>query len=72
MPFFTTVFTAVQSFILMAAQSGSVLAGVVTTEMMNGVFDEVVGVLPIAMPVMVQFIALRKGISFVSGILHSA
>lgn len=52
--------------------TSSVLAGVVTEEMMNGVFDEVVGVLPIAMPVMVQFIALRKGISFVSGILHSA
>lgn len=72
MPLFSTVLTAVQSFILMTAQTGSVLAGVVTQEMMNGVFDEVVGVLPIAMPVMVQFIALRKGISFVSGILHSA
>lgn len=69
MPLVATIALAVNRAVM---YTSSVLAGVVTEEMMNGVFDEVVGVLPIAMPVMVQFIALRKGISFVSGILHSA
>lgn len=48
------------------------LAKVVTAEMLGGVLDEVVGVLPICIPVLITFIALRKGISFVQSILHSA
>lgn len=52
--------------------TGSVLAGVVTSAMLNGVLSEVVGVLPVCFPVMVSFIALRKGISFVGSILRSA
>lgn len=52
--------------------TGSVLAGVVTPAMLNGVLSEVVGVLPVCFPVMVSFIALRKGISFVGSILRSA
>ncbi len=58
--------------ILLSADSGSVLAGVVTSAMLNGVLNEVVGVLPVCFPVMVSFIALRKGISFVGSILRSA
>lgn len=52
--------------------NGSVLADVVTSAMLNGVLSEVVGVLPVCFPVMVSFIALRKGISFVGSILRSA
>lgn len=52
--------------------NGSVLADVVTAAMLNGVLSEVVGVLPVCFPVMVSFIALRKGISFVGSILRSA
>lgn len=48
------------------------LKTVVTAEMLGGVLDEVVGVLPIALPVLITFIALRKGISFIQSILHSA
>ena len=48
------------------------LADVVTSAMINGVLDEVVGVLPVCVPVMVTFIGLRKGISFVGSILRSA
>lgn len=48
------------------------LSGIVTAEMMGGVLDEIVGLLPVVIPVMVSFIALRKGISFLQGILHSA
>jgi hypothetical protein len=45
---------------------------VVKAEMLEGVLNEVVGLLPICIPVMISFIALRKGISFISSILHSA
>lgn len=48
------------------------LSTVVTSNMMNGVLDQIVGLLPVVMPVLVGFIGLRKGISFVRDILHSA
>lgn len=48
------------------------LSEVVTAEMLGGVLGEVVGLLPVCIPVMISFIALRKGISFISSILHSA
>lgn len=48
------------------------LKTVVTAEMLSGVLDEIVGLLPIIIPVMIGFIALRKGIAFVQSILHSA
>ncbi len=52
--------------------NGLTLDTVVTGEMLAGVLDEVVGLLPVCIPVMISFIALRKGISFVRGILKSA
>ena len=48
------------------------LATIVTADMMNGVLDEIVGMLPVIIPVMVGFIGLRKGISFLQSALHSA
>ena len=39
---------------------------------LDGVLDEIVGLLPVVIPVMVSFIALRKGIGFLRNILHSA
>lgn len=48
------------------------LATIVTSEMVSGVFDQILGLLPVIMPVMVGFIGLRKGISFLQGVLHSA
>lgn len=50
----------------------TVLPSIVTADVCQGVLDEVVGLLPTLIPVMISFIALRKGISFVSSILHSA
>ncbi len=55
-----------------AGTSGTVLSGVVTSAMMNGVLDEVIGLLPVTVPVMISFIGLRKGISFIGSVLHSA
>ena len=48
------------------------LSTIVTPEMVSGVFDQILGLLPVIMPVMVGFIGLRKGISFLQGVLHSA
>ena len=54
----------------LTAASG--LAGVVTAEMLSGVLDEIIALLPVVIPVMIGFIGLRKGISFLQGVLHSA
>lgn len=48
------------------------LSNIVTAEMCSGVLTELTGLLPILIPVMISFIAIRKGIAFVSSILHSA
>lgn len=53
-------------------QTATTLSTVVTAEMMSGVFDQIVALLPVCIPVMVSFIALRKGIGFVKSVLHSA
>ncbi len=60
--------------ILLAEGAAAVtsLSTVVTSDMLGGVLDEVVALLPVCIPVMIGFIALRKGISFVQSILHSA
>ena len=48
------------------------LSGIVTTQMMSGVLDEILGLLPVVIPVMIGFIGLRKGLSFLQSVLHSA
>ena len=48
------------------------LSGIVTTQMMSGVLDEILGLLPVVIPVMIGFIGLRKGISFLQSVLHSS
>lgn len=50
----------------------SVLGKVITEEMLGGVLNEILGILPVCIPVMITFIALRKGIAFIQSILHSA
>lgn len=48
------------------------LSAIVTADMLGGVLDQVVSLLPVVIPVMIGFIGLRKGISFLQGMLHSA
>ena len=48
------------------------LGTVITADMCNGVLNEVLAMIPIIFPTMITFIGVRKGISFVQGILHSA
>ncbi len=45
---------------------------IITGELLTGVLDEIIGLLPVIIPVMISFIALRKGIAFIQSILHSA
>lgn len=56
----------------LSATASSGLANIVTAEMMQGVLSEITGLLPVVVPVMVGFIGLRKGISFLQSVLHSA
>lgn len=59
--------------ILAAVDStSSALQSAVSSANISGVLDEVVGLLPTVFPVMIGFIAVRKGISFVIGMLRSA
>jgi hypothetical protein len=48
------------------------LSKIVTADMLKGVLDQITGLLPVVMPVVVGFVGLRKGIAFVQSILHSA
>ena len=51
---------------------GPVLDKTITGSMVQGVLNEVVAVVPTVIPVAISFIAIRKGISFVLGLLRSA
>lgn len=48
------------------------LSKIVTADMLKGVLNEITGLLPTVIPVMITFIAIRKGIAFVQHVLHSA
>ncbi|WP_313165828.1 hypothetical protein [Sedimentibacter sp.] len=48
------------------------LSDIVTGTMLSGVLNEIVGLLPVVLPVMIGFIALRKGIGFIQSVLKSA
>lgn len=54
------------------AEAGSQLSTVVTSDMVSGVLQEVISLLPVIIPAMIGFIAIRKGVSFVLGMLRSA
>lgn len=57
---------------MLAIKMATVLDTVITNSMVSGVLDEVVAVIPVVVPVGISFIAIRKGISFVMGMLRSA
>lgn len=48
------------------------LENVVTQTMLQGVLDEVISLLPVVIPVAITFMALRKGLGFLFGVLRSA
>lgn len=52
--------------------AGTVLNEALGGGVLTGVLDEVVGILPTVLPVSITFLGIRKGISFVIGMLRSA
>lgn len=58
--------------VLQPINAATVLDKTITSEMVSGVLNEVVAVIPTIIPVAITFIAIRKGISFVLGMLRSA
>lgn len=48
------------------------LSTIVTSDMLKGVLNEITGILPIVIPTLISFIAIRKGISFLIGTLQGA
>ena len=53
-------------------EAASALYSAVSSANIGGVLDEVIGLLPTVLPVMIGFLAIRKGIAFVLGMLRSA
>lgn len=53
-------------------EASTVLDKTITGAMVQGVLNEVVAIIPTIIPVAISFIAIRKGISFVLGMLRSA
>lgn len=50
----------------------TILDTVITGTMLQGVLNEIIGLLPTVLPVVITFLGIRKGISFVIGMLRSA
>lgn len=48
------------------------LADIVTSAMLQGVLNEITSLLPVIIPALISFIAIRKGISFLIGTLRGA
>lgn len=55
-----------------AGTVSTTLSSVVTSNMLSGVLQEIVGLLPVVIPALLGFIAIRKGISFVIGNMRKA
>ncbi len=48
------------------------LSEIVTSAMLQGVLNEITSLLPVIIPALISFIAIRKGISFLIGTLRGA
>lgn len=56
----------------LVAEATGTLQGIVTSNMLSGVLTEIVELLPVVIPALLGFIAIRKGISFVLGNMRKA
>lgn len=56
----------------MDGATASTIASIVNAEMLQGVLNEILALLPVVLPVSITFIGIRKGLSFLTGALHSA
>lgn len=48
------------------------MSTVVTSAMLNGIFDEIKALIPIILPTVITFLAFRKGWSFLKGEIKGA
>ena len=48
------------------------LTEIVTTQLLEGALTEILGILPVCVPVMVSYAAFRKAYSFLKGIIYGA
>ncbi len=53
-------------------EASTVLATAITAESISGVLNEVTGLIPVVIPAAISFLAIRKGLSFVFGVLRAA
>lgn len=53
-------------------ETTTVLSEIVTGSMLQGALDEIIALLPIVFPVVIGFLAIRKGIGFVLGAIRRA
>ena len=54
------------------SETATTLSSIVTADMLKGVLSEITGLLPVIVPVMIRFIATRKGISFLKSVMQGA
>ena len=53
-----------------AGFSVPLISGSVTSDMMNGIMEQITSLLPIVLPVLVGVLAFRKGLSFFIGMIR--
>lgn len=58
--------------VALAETASSSLASIITADMVTGVLDQLLSLLPVVIPAMITLLGIRKGISFVLGMLRSA
>ena len=58
--------------LMLVGEATGTLQGIVTSNMLSGVLTEIVELLPVVIPALLGFIAIRKGIGFVLGNMRKA
>ena len=58
--------------VALLGEATGTLQSIVTANMLSGVLTEIVELLPVVIPALLGFIAIRKGISFVLGNMRKA
>lgn len=48
------------------------LVSIINSDMLSGILDQVLGVMPVVIPAVLGFLGVRKGISFVLGMVKKA
>lgn len=60
------------NMMFLTATTGEIIDTALAGIQLNGVLDEVINLLPTVLPIAIGFLAIRKGLSFLMGVLRSA